>query len=325
MQVIPFENAKLPSSVASLFQVEKLGVTGIGGFPTVSIKGKVFTRVQGDEREVILRPNTDEPAGSIEVVIVKQNPNRSKVFYTGGYTEGSDAKPTCFSNDGITPDPQSAEKQANKCAVCKNNEWGSRITENGGKGKACADSQRIAIAPIGMLNDPMLLRVPAASLKTLDTYGDSLAKRGVPYQVVVTKIGFDYTVAHPSLTFKAMGFVDDASAKEIFETSQLSVVNQIVGIEQLFGDAAIPHSEDAAKGSDSEEFAPEPKAEAKAEPKPEPKAKKVVEPKPEPKVEEPQEDAPEEKTAAPVIEVASGLAGEISSLMDSLGFDDLEG
>ena len=105
-----------------------------GGFPVVSIKGKVFHVQRGDERTLITKGEDGEPAASLEAVIVAVNPNKSKVYYDQGYEEGSAAKPTCYSNDGLAPAADAEEPQAKKCATCPHNQWGSRITDNGGKG-----------------------------------------------------------------------------------------------------------------------------------------------------------------------------------------------
>ncbi len=232
--IIPFNSAELPAFIARGFEVTNdLLVSGNGGFPTISIKGKVFTLKRGDEKTLITKPGTDdEPASSLEVVILKAGPagdKLAKVFYTSGFTEGSDAKPTCYSNDGIKPSANAQEPQSKTCAGCPNNIWGSRISEDGTKGKLCSDSKRLAIAPAGQINDPMLLRVPAASLKALTQFGQQLAKRGVPYQAVVAKIGFDYTVAHPALTFKPVGFVDEATMNAVKEMMESELVKKITG------------------------------------------------------------------------------------------------
>ena len=205
----------------------------VGGFPVISIKGKVFHIQRGDERELVTKTGTDdEPASALEVVILSVNPNKSKVFYNSGFVEGSVAKPTCYSNDGIAPASDAEEPQSKKCNVCPHNQWGSRITENGGKGKACGDSMRLCVAPAGMINDPMLLRVPAATLKTLGQYGSQLAKRGVEPQYVVTKVGFDYNVAHPALTFKAMRFVEEEELTTVESTltDEADIIDQITGV-----------------------------------------------------------------------------------------------
>jgi hypothetical protein len=320
-QIIPFEAATLPANIGNLFQVERLGSAPTGGFPVISIKGKVFTKTQGDSRELITKPGEDgEPASSIEVVIVGRNPHRSKVFYATGYTEGSDAKPTCYSNNGLTPEPDAESPQAKKCATCAHNQWGSRVTENGAKGKACSDSQRLAVAPIGMINDPMLIRVPAASLKALDAYGDSLVKRNVPYQLVATKIGFDYTVAHPALTFKAIGLVDEATAGQVAEIAQTDVIQQIVGL------AAVPREESFAQ-----ETAPAIAATTVNTTPPSPAVTQapqpvqtVAQPQPAPIAPAPvAEPIPVATAPAPQVKETTGaLESEIADVMAGLDFDD---
>ena len=58
----------------------------VGGFPVISIKGKVFHIQRGDERELVTKTGTDdEPASALEVVILSVNPNKSKVFYNSGF------------------------------------------------------------------------------------------------------------------------------------------------------------------------------------------------------------------------------------------------
>ena len=327
-QIIPFEAAALSTNVSSLFKVERLGSVPSSSFPVISIKGKVFTKVQGDNRTLITKPDGDgEPASSIEVVIVNRNPNRSKVFYNSGYVEGSDAKPTCYSNNGIEPEADSEEKQAKKCAVCPHNQWGSRVTEQGSKAKACADSQRLAVAPIGMVNDPMLIRVPATSLKALDQFGDAIVKRNLPYQMVAVKIGFDYTVAHPALTFKPIGIIDEATAMQVAEVAQSDVVQQIIGLSPVPHEEA-PAEDDAPLPTISAQTAapiveapipqsaPAPKA---AKPKAAPAASAFASAP----VQEAPVAQPAPPKAAPVIIEASGLEAEIADVMSSLNFDDM--
>lgn len=198
------------------------------GFPVLSIKGKVFHIKQGGEAELVTAPGTDDPAPSLEVVLLKANPNISKVYYPNGYVDGADEKPTCYSNNGIQPEQDSEEIQSTSCAKCPHNQWGSRITDDGRKGKACSDSRRVAVAPAGDVSNAMLLRVPAASLKPLSEYGKALNKRGVPYQAVITKLSFDHTVAHPLLKFAPVAALKEDQADAVFETMQGDVVQSIL-------------------------------------------------------------------------------------------------
>ena len=318
-KLIPFESASLPAFLQETFGITNdLIVSGGGGFPTVSIKGKVFTLKRGDEKTLITNAD-DEPARSLEVVILKAGPagdKLAKVYYKSGYTEGSDAKPLCYSNDGIAPSINATEPQCKTCAACPQNVWGSHVSEDGKKGKACSDSKRLAIAPAGQINDPMLMRVPAASLKALTAFGQQLAKRGVPYQAVVAKIGFDYSVAHPALTFKPVGFVDEGTLGEIKEAMESDLVKRICGeIEDLY----VP---DDADGEKFENAKVEPK---KAETKKPVVKKPVVEeeddPKPKVKVQVESDDEPAPKKTAVETKVQE-VEDDLDAALDDLGFDD---
>jgi hypothetical protein len=214
-------------------------------YPIVSYKGKVWHVVEAGERNLVCRDD-GEPAASIDAIIVRANPNLNKVYYPDGYEEGSNEKPTCHSNDSIAPAADAASPQSKKCAVCPHNQWGSKISETGeAKGKACSDSRRLAIIPEGDPERPMLLRVPAASLKTLLAYSQNLDRRGVPYQALVTKIGFDHDVAYPSLTFKATRWLDAEEVEQVKELYESDMVAAITAVNMVSApQAAAPDEED---------------------------------------------------------------------------------
>jgi hypothetical protein len=224
------------------------------------------------------------------VVIVKVNKGTSKVFYLNGYKEGEQAKPDCFSNNGDKPDAGSRTPQAKSCQACPHNQWGSKIGENGGKGKACQDSVRIAIAPPDQVNDPMLLRVPPASIKALGELGTACAKRGVPYNAALTKISFDLASATPKLIFKPVGLLDDATFAIVQQVANSDIVKNITGN----GFSAEPAPELAAP---KEEEVPKPVAKAK------------------PKAEEP--EIPKSTVKAKPVDVDLGDLN-----LDDLNFDD---
>jgi hypothetical protein len=228
-----FEAAALPAHIAKMFgdfQPNDALTAGVNAsFPTLSYKGKTWHVVQGDNRQLITN-SEGEPRMSIEVVILKANPHISKIYYEGGYVEGSSEKPSCYSHDGITPAVDAVVPQASKCATCPRNVWGSRITDMGAKGKECSDSRRLAVAPAGDLGNPMLLRVPAGSLKELVNYAELLNRRRVPYQALVTKVAFDTTVAHPKFIFTPLRFLEPNELNEVTNTLQLDVVDQVVGL-----------------------------------------------------------------------------------------------
>jgi hypothetical protein len=257
MNIIPFDQGgKLPAYLKA-FNVAELNsdltAHAGGGFPVISIKGKVFAIVRDGERTVLPNPkDPDSPATSIDVVLLKANKGTSKVFYLKGYDKDSSEgqKPDCYSSDGIEPAADAQNKQAKKCATCPHNQWGSRVTEKGNsKGKACADTVRMAVAAAGQVNEPMLLRVPPASIKGLGEYGQMLAKRGVGYNMVVTKVAFDMEAESPKLTFKPVGFLDDAAFAEVQEIVTSDVVQNILGASPVALPSEAPAEEDALAGT----------------------------------------------------------------------------
>lgn len=313
--IVPFEGSNLPSFLRAQETTGNIAAIAAAatGFPSISIKGKVFHLKRGDEKTLITKPDApDEPAAALEVVILAIGPaadKYAKTFYATGYTEGSDAKPTCYSDDGIAPAADSEEAQAKKCAVCPHNQFGSRISENGGKGKACADTKRLAVAQATAINDPMLIRVPAASLKAFREYAKLLASRGITEsQAVVTKIGFDYSVAHPALTFKPVGFVDETTYFAAKAESETDTVKAIIGDRSVV--VAAPAEEEFEQPAPAPKAAHEPKPAPKAEPAPEP-AKKAAPAKPKIRVEE-----------APPASQAEAAVDDILGGIDDLDFDD---
>lgn len=221
-QVIPFETGNVPAFIKAAFDSEAGNLANINpadGYPVVSIKGKVFTFKNGDEATLITKPDTDEPASSLEVVILDIGPDadlryNSRIFYFKKFEEGSTEKPDCYSSDGVAPAADAQHPQAKECAVCEHNAKGTSDT---GRGKRCASVKRLAIATPDALDKPMLLRVPGDSLMAFNEYVKWMAKNGIKDSAyVITKIGFDYTVAHPALTFKGLGWAttDPTEAKK---------------------------------------------------------------------------------------------------------------
>jgi hypothetical protein len=228
--VVPFESAKFAVAEADDLNNDLLAHASTG-FPIISIKGKIFTISRGGEKKVIPNPKDPEsPASSIEVVIVKASGVKSKVWYANGYTEGADTKPDCFSSDGSKPDSQSKMPQAKSCALCKHNQWGSKVGDAGAtKGKACQDSVRIAVATLDRINDPYLIRVPPASIKSLGELGATCKKRGIGYNRVLTKVAMDIAAPTPKLLFTPVGVLPDEAYAEVREVAASDVVQNIIG------------------------------------------------------------------------------------------------
>jgi hypothetical protein len=216
------------------------------GYPIISYKGKVWHIVEGGERTLITigeGRNANDPAASLEAVILLANPALNKVYYPDGYEEGSTERPLCHSDDGVVPAADAQEKQSKSCGVCPYNEWGSKISDTGSRGKACADSRRMAIASPDDLDTPMLLRCPAASLKTLLSYGQQLDKRGWPYFALVTRIGFDSSLAYPALTFTPERWLDEDELAAVMAKQKDDLVLNITAMQPSKTAAPAPAAE----------------------------------------------------------------------------------
>ncbi|MFX8094606.1 hypothetical protein ABTK72_20245, partial [Acinetobacter baumannii] len=91
---------------------------------------------------------------------------------------------------------------------------GSKISDNGSKSKACSDSRKLVIVPVGAngavdfenlrFGGPMLLRVPPASLRAFAEYDAKLQAMGLPYYAVVTRLQFDQSQAYPRFQLAAV-------------------------------------------------------------------------------------------------------------------------
>jgi hypothetical protein len=239
-------NPKLPAAIARLVALatpETMsemtgGVTS--GYPIISYKGKVW-RIRQSGEETMHLDDDGNAMPTIDIVLVQANPAPSKIFYDTVYEEGSTDAPRCFSNDGIKPDVSIQEPINPVCASCPNNVWGSKITPNGKKTRACADARRMAVVFANELQakgaeaSKYLLRVPPASLNPLKDYAEKvLAPKGIPFFGIVSRIGFDPQAAHPQFTFKPARFVDDNEAEAIASMRGSEDVRRILAEAQEF-------------------------------------------------------------------------------------------
>ena len=180
-----------------------MGGSGNGGGKRISIRGNVF-RMMVDGKEIA--QNEDR---AMNIIIAAANANVSRTFYAGTYQEGQAMAPTCWSNDGVTPDIKSEQPQASKCASCAQNIKGS----GQGDSRACRFSQRLAVLlENDIRGDVYQLTLPAQSIfgaaengkMPLQSYAKFLGSHGLPVTAVVTEMRFDTASATPRLTFKAV-------------------------------------------------------------------------------------------------------------------------
>lgn len=278
-EVIPFDKGNVPAGLGDFvggLDSDDLSAGVSGGFSVISVRGSKW-RIKAGGDDMPMLDSAGEAMPSIRVVILKANNHVSKNYYEGAYSEGVSDAPSCFSLDGVKPDASVENPVHDNCAACPYNQFGSRITDSGSKAKKCADSRRIAVVPEGdyaneRYNGPMLLRIPATSLRSLSEYAKDIKAKGYPYNTVVTRIGFDPDVSYPKLKFTAARPLSQDEADEVMgllgQPAYLDTLNAVLA-EAV--EVNLPAEKPEALVFEDDEPEEKPKKEAKkAEPKPEP-------------------------------------------------------
>lgn len=243
--IIPFAETGLAATrpqYKRVLQVNK-EIAVAAQFPTLSIEGKVFTMVRDNERKVLMKPDDpEETVQSVTMAIIRIN-DKAKVYYAKAFSkDNSDgARPDCTSLDGVRPLPSSPNKQAEHCALCPHNQWGSRISEdNTGKGKACSDKPRMAVADPRFMDQPFLLRVPPASIKGMkDDLIKASTARSAEYNQMAVRIGFDREAPSPKLTFKLVGWLTPEVYEKAVEMHDSEIVRAICGLDEAAANAEL--------------------------------------------------------------------------------------
>lgn len=222
----------------SKYADQELGAGIAAPFAVIGYKGGRWSiRHRGNTHVLERRDAQGRPDGFVpylDLVVLLAASHHSKVYYEKNYTDGDDNPPDCWSTDGIKPDQAAPKKQSTICANCKWNEFGSRVNQaTGSKGKACADTRRMAVVPYGdientMLGGPMLLRVPPASLGAIGEYSDLLKSNTVPYSAIATRVGFDAKEAYPKMIFGPHAALTDDEMGRVIKMQTHPLVERIV-------------------------------------------------------------------------------------------------
>jgi hypothetical protein len=241
-----FANRKSSLNAAAMAGVQ-------ASFAVIGYKGRNW-RIKYRGEENMVTDARGAPVPSLDVIIVGIAQVVAKQWYEKKYTEGDDDSPDCFSVDGIAPDPTSTKLQCSTCAVCPRAQWGSRITEDGRKGKACQDNRRIAVVPLGdpkneSYGGPMMLRIPPMSLNQLANYAQMLERKGASMEFVATRLGFNYDVSYPLITFEASSWLSDEQAELVVGADGNGGISGSEQVARILGmvDSSAPQPAPAAE------------------------------------------------------------------------------
>lgn len=148
-------------------------------------------------------PDGTKHAGPINLVIVDFVSANN--FYDGPYDQNNITPPACFAiglnPTELVPSNNSPVRQADSCAVCPLNQFG---TDDRAKGKACKNTRVMAVLPPGATADTPLwvLKTSPTAIRNFDAYVKAVANAfELPPVGVVTEISFDPSVTWPSLRF----------------------------------------------------------------------------------------------------------------------------
>lgn len=200
---------KLAQKAAKQAATEPLGTGN-----KFSIKGGKLSykgvNVPGDEAEVIIVASTFD------------NQYREGQFDPDNYEV-----PVCFAfgeeEKGMKPHPDSAKPQAESCAQCPHNEYGSARV---GKGKACRQARNLALITIEDAEDIegaelATLSLPPTSLKGWRGYINKITttmKR--PAMSVVTKIKALIVGTYPAVEVSLSSTIDEGEALDAIEARE---------------------------------------------------------------------------------------------------------
>jgi hypothetical protein len=222
-------------------------------------KGKIFTlEVPGGE---------ERDTGKLRGIVLYQSP--AKAYWSSAFGGGSaQVVPDCASHDGVKPANGYNDIQAQLCANCPHNQFGTATDDAGNKlpGKACRDVKRVVILLEDDPEIPYLLTVPPTGLRNFDDYLIRLRKEKRPYWTVLTEVtlttdtnrtGIDY----PKVVMGIGGFINDSKAlAQIGEWR--SQWNELLKATMFSNADVEPHTQDSGLGTKKEESYEPPPAEA---------------------------------------------------------------
>lgn len=212
-----------------------LGGLNASAHHRITIKGarwRIFD-VQGNE--------TVHPSLTLDVVIVGANQALSKVFYSTAYNPNDEDKaPDCWSDNGTGPSSRAEKPQSATCDLCPHQVWGSKVTAQGNKTRACGDFKKLAVLLAHDLEGPVYeLRVPPASLGNLGNISKAMQSRGIPLPAGVMQLAFDPTSDFPKIVFGLASYLPEQWADYVMNMTADDEVTDVIGSKDVARTAPI--------------------------------------------------------------------------------------
>jgi len=177
----------------------------VSGSSYINLTGKKFTF-----------PDKTEAAGPISGIVIDFT--NVYALYEGAFKRGVIQEPVCKAIGTIASEMEPLatvpKKQAEKCATCPQNQWGS----GGGEGKACQNSRVLAIVAADNPKDGeiFLVKVSPTGIRHFDKYAATVGtKFQTPLWGVITELSFSDD-SYPSLRFNFVGPVPEEKLAEAY-------------------------------------------------------------------------------------------------------------
>jgi len=182
------------------------------GVKRIVPKNGIFRKTVGGEE-------MGKVKGNLNVIVVSASPKVGRIFYAKQWTpEAEPTAPDCFSNNGQSPDANSASPQAERCDSCEQNIKGS----GQGNSKACRYSRRIAVVLEEDFGSSLEGEVYQMNLASKSLFGESvgdnthpfesytkyLANNGKSLDYVVTQLSFNEDNDNQSILFTPTRFIN---------------------------------------------------------------------------------------------------------------------
>ena len=174
-------------------------------YPTIKIPAGGITSFEVPSDD----PENPEMVKALTGVIVYHH--KSNAYWEGDGNPVEGQQPDCVSSDGVT----GVGNPGGSCATCPLNEYGSK---EGGKGKACKNTERLYMITENSIL-PYRISVSPASLRAYRTYKTNQVIKGRKICDVVTEISLKKVTngagqPYAECVFKTTGLLDP-QAKEL--------------------------------------------------------------------------------------------------------------
>ena len=195
-------------------------------------------RTKGGKFQAVMN---GEPIGDkrnhLDVIIVGDAPKGrgvARAWYAEKYTDGSEASPSCASDDGLTPRRDSPTPQSAKCEGCQHNVSSASV---GGAATVCGYKKSLAVIVPAVGNELWRVTLSAKGIFTkakvggqemwagYNAYKTLLAKNSLSPELVVTRMEFPdgsvegmrfqfvgYTPAETALSYRDIALGDEVAS-----------------------------------------------------------------------------------------------------------------